>query len=318
MVDANLNGYYNDIAKDLSLSDEPGGDFLAIDLNHDGRLDPEDELCPLPRRIMSGGVLYRLSVQPDGSMVRLKPETPDFKWGQLEAENKNIRLTAFSFELGPFRLDGAAGPRRLPSGSYAVICEEVLRTDADGAQWAMKRLHVTQAVKGNVIVRYVTKDGAVEPVVCERQMGKRWGRGFRISPAVPAKLATPVPEFRLDTDARRVEIRGEVRTVRVEAQILDQKILEYHCSPIRNGRPLGPPKMRIVDEGGRVLAAGTMSYSWRGRPVYFWKVPHEFKGKFRVLVAISSGPFKIEHDERWFDATRLSPFVEQWGEGSRH
>jgi len=312
LVDANLNGTYNDLCpRHLGSGRGFDYDYFAFDVNRDGRFDFETEFAPLPRMVMAGGVLYRLSVAPDGSMVRLTRETPDFELGQIEFAANDSEMVVFSPIMGIFTLSGAAGKGRLPTGNYMIMRALVVRTGEDGAKWAFKVLSTSQAEKGALITGHVVKDSKLTPVLSERIMGPPGGGHLLVTTVHPSRIKMAGPPFRLSTDARREQVRGEVRSVLVEATLRDEKIQEYFCAPIRDGRQLGPPAVRIVDEQGRVLGSGTMHYSWRGRAVWSWRIPEGFKGTFRALVTVDGGPFEIVHDERWFKTTSLGPITNQ-------
>jgi hypothetical protein len=75
----------------------------------------------------------------------------------------------------------------------------------------------------------------------------------------------------------------------------------YNAAPKRGGVPQ-PPRFRVFDEAGKALGSGVFNPGTEGTFCWcWWRVPEEFKGKYRVEVEGEWGPFEVlKGKPEWF------------------
>lgn len=228
VIDGSFDGRYD---KTLSIPIEnvrrPECDFFAIDLNSDHIFDGFSnyrlsDISPLSRMIKIKDVYYSIDVADDGGFLELKKITPQF--GTLDLGGADVNTLLLSDAAHQY----LAGDRRqwqLPVGKYTARLLELSRTDSTAGRWA--------------IIGY-------------RETGKL--TNFEIHPGetLPIKIGPPLL---VKTTA---EQQGNNIMIGVDLEGQAGEI--YGAQITRNSRPLPPPRFRLVDESGKVLASGEFKY----------------------------------------------------------
>jgi hypothetical protein len=174
-----------------------------------------------------GDAYYAVRVAPDGSSVRLEKVKPQM--GEVEIGSSEVQLTLDS-DTGRHRLEGA-GRRTMAAGRYETVEIMCSRRDASGSRWQ----------------------------VTTRQGGLGSGQGFHFQ-VEPGKV-TPVaagPPLALKVEPQA----GPAGEVEITASILGQGGERYFPRFEKEGADLSlPPKFRILDEAGKVLAGGSTAFT---------------------------------------------------------
>ena len=231
LVDANLNGRYDDV---VSLGGEASGpnsasDVLAVDLNQDGQFDrsfrQSPETLPLLPMVQVKGTYYSAKPARDGSSIRLEKVQPQM--GAMDVGAADVVMMFFS-DSGFHRLAESGGKWKVPAGRYRCVDITWFRKDAAGATWM------------------ITDTGNV---------GKTENLEVRPGATLAVKVGPPL--------VARVEAPAET-AAGSEADIslvLEGQAGETYAAGVeKNGQRMPAPKVRITDEAGKVLAQGNCEF----------------------------------------------------------
>ena len=224
MVDKDLDGKF-DSRLSMPFGNPPGPDILAIDLDGDGKFAEDffaGEVAYLAKMTRVGGACYSVSVAPDGSSVTMEKVEP--KSGTLDAGTPEANLVFFS-DCGLMHVSGEKGSWQLPEGRYHPIRVRLTRKDKDG------------------IERTLTGYG---------DMGTF--KEFEIAPGKTLSLKIGGP----------LTVKTTVNTYKGQASV--SLVLQGQggetYGPLVGGGKTEPekPKLRILSEAGKELAAGQFEY----------------------------------------------------------
>ncbi len=225
VVDGDYDGRYDGV---LSASSGPtGGDWLAIDLNGDGRIDGDiygaGEIMPLPKMIRVNGTYYGIEVAQDGSAISLLRTEPDV--GVLDIGYPHAELTLLS-DSGPYRLSGNGGRWQLPAGQYFTTSVRMSSTDSRRDTWTLQG-------EGNT--------------------GRLASFGIRGGETLSLRAGPPLT---IKTEARSVG----TGLVSIGCLVAGQAGEEYLPGVQKNGRLQKAPKFKIIDERGRTGVSDSFEY----------------------------------------------------------
>jgi hypothetical protein len=181
-------------------------------------------------------------------------------------------MVLFSPGFGLVSLGGAKATWRLPTGTYTLMFCRIVRSDELGVRWA-----VTRRFPGRVCPTYNIKKGEVKAV--------KMGPPFSIE-------TFPVWPHR-SPDEYRMSFR-----------ILGQGEEEYTGIVEKGGRELAPPRLRLIDEQGKILGTASLEEGQHDTLLYRWRIPKGFAGKFRIEVGVDLGPFSVTAKEEWYTPER--------------
>jgi hypothetical protein len=123
LVDANVNGTFNDVAADPYESDR---------VEIDGEKTAEHFLGKM---LEVGGKLYRIEVARDGAYIKVQ-RAEDVTLGQVHVPENISELSVFG-ENGHFTRQPVNGQVSLPVGHYRVFRWTINRKDDKGAAWTL-------------------------------------------------------------------------------------------------------------------------------------------------------------------------------------
>ena len=229
VIDGNFDGRYDKILSvPVENSRHPGCDSFVIDQNQDGKFDWKEvysqcsELMPLSKMVKVEDTYYRIDIAPDGSSLELTKVAPEF--GTLDVSGANIKLLLWSDAAHQF-LSGSVRQWRLPAGRYTALSMELNRTDSAGTKWTL---------------------------TSRSQTGKL--SNFEIRPGEKASIKIG-PPFLIKTTA---EWRN--KKVSTGLNLEGQAGEQYSAVVMKDGRRQPAPRLKIVDEAGKVLASGKFEY----------------------------------------------------------
>jgi len=227
VVDNYVTGRYDNV---LRVADEKAlwrwETLLVIDLNQDGefqRATDVDEALPLLAGVHVKEAYYAVKVATGGSSITLAKVEPQF--GMLDAGCPDLNLMLLG-DCGFHNLTGSGGKWRLPAGGYRSMGCSLTRTDAAGVKWTL------HGGSGDV------------------KLGK-----FEIRPGETLAAQGGPPMV--------VNVKAEPPrdgVVRLEFVLLSRGGEAYSPGALKDGRRVPPPKFRILDDSGKVLAQGNFEY----------------------------------------------------------
>jgi hypothetical protein len=227
VVDNYVTGRYDNV---LRLTDEKAlwrrETILAIDLDHDGQFRQATdvgETVPLLAGVHVKDAYYTVKVATDGSSITLAKAEPQF--GTLDAGCPDLNLMLLG-DCGFHNLAGSGGKWRLPAGGYRSIGCSLTRTDAAGVRWTL---------------RGGSGDGT---------FGK-----FEIRPG-ETLTAQGGPPMVINVMAEP----PKDGVVRLGFVLLSRDGEAYSPGAEKTGQRLPPPKFKILNESGKVLAQGNFEY----------------------------------------------------------
>ena len=227
LVDGNLNGRYGDTFSGLSNLSLGAADFLAIDLNQNGRFDMPDfesaaaiETSPLTSGIKVGGAYYRIQVPADGSQIQAEKVEPAF--GTLAVDVPGLSFLTLS-DFGFQRIGPVDGKASLAAGKYTVLQMTLTQRDEAGAEWTL-----------------TGRSGKEDPL----QILPDQTLQLQIGPPLKARIEVGQTEGTASMTFSLVGRGGEV----------------YAGGAMKDGKRQPAPKLEILDESGKVLATGTFEY----------------------------------------------------------
>jgi hypothetical protein len=207
----------------LSRAREPEFNILAIDLNQDGRFDPNaleaGEVMPLARMVKVKDVYYNVTLAPDGSSVRLEKADPGM--GTIDVGSPEVEMVVLS-DAGFQRFSGSGGKWQAPAGRYVALQVQLAKTDAQGAKWTLSAL----------------APGKLESL----EVRKGETLAIKLGPPLVTKVeATPAGEG----------------TVSIGMALEGQSGEQYGPGAAKTTAVQSAPALKILDQAGKVLATGT-------------------------------------------------------------
>jgi hypothetical protein len=205
---------------------QPEFAILAIDLNQDGRFDPgfptAGEVLPLVKMIRDKDAYFAVKLAPDGSSIHIEKADPGM--GTLDVGTPDVTMVAFS-DCGVQRFSGSGGKWKVPAGQYMILQTELARTDAAGTLWTL------------------SGSGSAKRDSIEVRAGETLR--MKIGPPLVTK-----------SDALAIGDGQVLIMLAVEGQAGER----YSPGPTKGNVRPEPPKVRILDEAGKVLAAGNSGF----------------------------------------------------------
>jgi len=197
-------------------------DLLAIDFDRDGEFHYRAEVASLPKMVGTGGAYYRLEALPDGSAIRLQNTEPSL--GTLDVASSHLVLTLFSGDCFLY-LAGSQGRWQVPAGNFTTAFLQLCARDQAGARWQLTG---------------------------SNQRGKLQTITVREGETLALKVGPPL--------AVKTDITQSRDIVSIGLSLAGQAGEEYTADAKKNGTTVPPPKLRILDEAGKVLASGAFQY----------------------------------------------------------
>lgn len=209
----------------VPLGSAPGLDRLAIDLDGDGKFDPDfyaGEVMFLSKMRSVGGAYYSVEIEPDGSAITLENVEP--KMGTLDVGTAEADLVLFS-DCGLTRVSGGNGSWQLPEGSYHTV-----------------RIRLTRA----------GKDGVEQSVTGYGEMGALSEFEIASGKTLSLKMGPPL--------TLKTTVSADQDTLRVSLALMGQGGETYTPMVDYGTRPAGLPTLRVVGESGTVLSSGEFEF----------------------------------------------------------
>ena len=227
VVDNYVTGRYDNV---ICVADEKAfwrwETLLAIDLNQDGQFQQATdagETLALLAGVHVKDAYYTVKVVTDGSSITLAKAEPQF--GMLDAGCPNLNLMLLG-DCGFLNLTDSGGKWRLPAGWYRSLGCTLTRTDAAGVKWT---------------IRGGSGDGAFG------QFAIRPGETFTAQGGPPMVV-----------NVKAEPPRDGV--VRLQFVLLSRDGGAYSPGPMKNGQRLPPPRFKVFDGSGKILAQGNFEY----------------------------------------------------------
>ncbi len=266
VVDGNYDGKYDKIfSPPIEKAWRPRCDSFVIDLNRDGKLDwaPKiaSELTPLSRMVKIENSYYSINVDPEGTTLELKKIEPEF--GTLDLCGADIIIRFWSDAAEQY-ISGSEDNWQLPAGKYSALFIELTQKDTSGNRWTFSSNQ---------------KRGELE----DFEIRSDQKSSFKIGPL-----------FRIKTTARRSS-----NTVLIGFDLEGQASEQYTHGLTRNDIHVSAPLFKVIDEAGNVIDSGQFEYGRNWMCQYRWRVPKDFKGKYKVQIDMDLGPFEVIQDETW-------------------
>jgi hypothetical protein len=218
----------------LSRASPPEFNILAIDLNQDGRFDPNTleagEVQPLAGMIKVKDVYYGIKLAPDGSSVRLEKVDPGM--GTIDVGWPDVEMMVFS-DAGFQRFSGSGGKWQAPAGRYMALQVQLAKTDAAGTTWKLRgsgsgKLESFEVRKGETLA-------------------------MKLGPPLVTKIeATPAGEGTVSIGMALEGQAGERYAPGAAAA--------GAAGAAKTGAVQSPPELKILDQAGKVLATGKFEF----------------------------------------------------------
>jgi hypothetical protein len=179
---------------------------------------------PLPADAPIIDKRFRTAMAPDGSSVRAVKTEPAM--GTLDVGTADVETVILSSEAGLLRFSGSGGGKwQVPAGHYMAIQARLSKADAEGAKWRLS----------------------------ESGSGKKEGFEIRAGETRALKLGAPL-KTRIET--RAIGDGSVLISLVLEGQAGEQ----YAPRAVKGDETPRPPKLKILDEAGKVLTAGTFAF----------------------------------------------------------
>jgi hypothetical protein len=227
LIDNSLEGQFNRTLPIPLDRDKPMYfDSLAIDLNQNGKFDIDNwdasESQPLFPMIHVKDAYYSVKVAPGGASLTLAKVEP--KMGTLETGMPDATLAVVG-ECGIQRLTGGDGKYPVPAGQYSAIQAIVVKADKDGAKWTIN---------------------------ANGQMGKLAALDVPAGGTLKVKFGAPLA-------VKTAADKGSPGAVDI-GFIMEGQSGEQYGAVQKENTVSSPPKVKVVDEKGKVLGEGTFEY----------------------------------------------------------
>jgi len=166
----------------------------------------------------------RIAMAPDGSSVRVAKTEPTM--GTLDVGTADVETVLLSSEAGLLRFRGSGGGKwQVPAGHYMTVQARLSKADAEGAKWRL----------------------------LESGSGKREGFEIRAGETRALRLGPPL-KTRIET--RAINDGSILVSLVLEGQAREQ----YAPRAVKGDETPRPPKLKILDEAGKILAQGNFEY----------------------------------------------------------
>jgi len=230
LVDGDYDGRYNSVlSPPVDKMAAPQCDLLAIDLNGDGKFQPDMgstcETMPLSKMILLGDTYYTIDVTPDGSRLELNEIQPEMGELALDVGGGNMALEVWS-DAARQVLSCTPDSCKLPVARYQTRSATLQLKDSLRNNWA-----------------FSVRDKLGPLAFFEINVGET--TRVRLGPPllITAEIANP--------GTRNVTIRPVIIGCGGE---------EYEVAVQLNGRRLSAPTFRIVNQDGDVLVQDKFKY----------------------------------------------------------
>jgi len=228
VVDSDFDGRYTPLSS-LSVAGASywRSDMMAIDLDrneHFRRAPTDTEVMPLSKILRAKDAYYRVQVAEDGSWVRLEDFKP--KMGAIDVGASNLTLVLLS-DMGLTTLTGSGGKWQLPEGTYRLASVSLSQADAKGVKWMP------------------TTSPDVDKIEPFR---------VRAGETLAMKIGPPLaPAAKPDS--------AQSGLILINLFLVGQAGEQYSVGIQKaDGVRLPAPKVKILDESGKVLAEGNSEY----------------------------------------------------------
>jgi hypothetical protein len=219
LMDSNFDARYNvPILLPIGLPMKETWDTIALDANGDGQFQSYDEVWPITKMTKVKDAFFEVEIRADGSKIALKAATPPM--GGLDVEFPDAEVELWS-DACCQAVGGSGGKWQLPAGRYRANTWAVHCRDAEGNRWTLK-----SGSTGGKLNDFTIPIGGTA--------------SFSLGP--PLALLT--------------SSRREGATVTLQLLLVGQSEEAYVPVVEKDDKPMTPPKMKILDESGKVLASG--------------------------------------------------------------
>jgi hypothetical protein len=201
---------------------------------------------PLPADAPIIDKRFRIAMVPDGSSVRVaKAESA---MGTLDVGTADVEMVLLSSEAGILRFSGSGGGKwQVPAGRYTAVQAQLAKTDAAGAKWRFAALGPGKE-EGLDIRAGETRVLRLGPPLKTRIETRAMGDG-----SISILLGPPV-KTRIETRAI-----GD-GSISVSLALEGQAGEQYAPRAVKGNEMPQPPKLKILDEAGKILAQGNFEY----------------------------------------------------------
>ena len=247
VLDLNADGRYRSVFGRRESSAWWRLDAVAVDLDHDGQFSPgvpTVEIMPLGKAVRVKDAYYLVQVAEDGSSIRMEKFEP--KMGTLDTGAPAAFLVVLS-DTGVHNLGGSDGKWRVPEGRYRGADLRLWKTGADGTRWTLNGLWDFYGSKLGPLQEFEIRAGETQ--------------ALRIGPPLALK-AEPDTEASAQV-SRLSKDQGppDLSRTRILNLVLVGKGGERYSVAVGKGPSvLPPPKVKVLDENGKVLASGNAEY----------------------------------------------------------
>ena len=227
VVDGDFDGRYTPLSS-LSVAGASywRADMMAIDLDRNGhfrRAPTDTEVMPLAKVLRAKEAYYRVQVAEDGSWVRLDDFEP--KMGAIDGGAADLMLVLLS-DMGLTTLRGSGGKWQLPEGTYRLAYMSLSQADAKGVKWMTTNPDVDK----------------IEPF------------RVRAGETLAMKIGPPLAPAATPDSAQSGQIL-------INLFLVGQAGERYSVGLQKaDGVRLPPPKVKILDGSGKLLAEGKAEY----------------------------------------------------------
>ena len=244
VLDKNVNGRYEcAFGKDGVSQPWWRADAIAIDSDQDGKFTGAGEIMPLSKAVCVKGKYYRVEVAPDGSSIKFDKHEP--KMGTLDIGTA-ASLTLMS-DTAMYNLSGADGKWQVPEGRYTSRYLSITKTDAEGKVWTLSGHDMGPLAKFEV-------------------RGSETA-SIQIGPPLSLKVDAVGPqssgEVARTIDGVTVSIAGPPSgdNVVLNLALVGKAGETYSVAPCKGTEQSLPPKVKILDASGNVLAEGKSEFT---------------------------------------------------------
>jgi hypothetical protein len=225
VLDKDLNGRYESaFGADGKTVPWWRADAIAIDAGQDGKFSrggDGSEIMPLVKAVRVKNIYYHMQVAPDGSSIKMEKYEP--KMGTLDI-GAAASLAALS-ETGMHNLSGSDGKWQVPEGKYSGESLSIAKTDADGKEWRLMAAGV------GPLENFEVRGGQTTAI--------------KIGPPLALKVNAGEPESgQISLNLALAGKGGETYSVGLQ----------------KGTSRLQPPKVKVLDASGKVLAEGNSEY----------------------------------------------------------
>jgi hypothetical protein len=196
---------------------------IEIELIVDGDIVDLNRI-PLPADAPIIDERFRIAMAPDGPSVRVAKTVPTL--GTLDVGTADVEMVLLSSESGLLRFTGSgSGKWQVPAGRYTAVQARLSKTDAEGAKWRLS------------------------------ESGSGKGEGFEIRAGETRALRLGPPlKTRIETRA------ADDGTIVISLVLEGQAGEQYSPRTAKGDGTPRPPKLKILNEAGKILAQGNFEY----------------------------------------------------------